>query len=158
MSGTIMVKVNRAHFTKKLGGTFAFYWATIGTLLGWQNDKIHLTVDDVFDQEVIANTIHIANGEYSGSGMHFAPMALPDDGFFDVILMGDFRFHHLLTSSTMLYAGTHVDHPLVRILKGRKITASSTEGRDVFLEVDGETPGKLPATFQVIPQAIKLIC
>ena len=158
MSGTIMVKVNNARFTKRISGTLAFYWATLSTMIGWKNDKIHLTVEGGFNGEMIANTVHVANGEYSGSGMHFAPMAKPDDGIFDVVVLGDFRFHHLLTSSSMLYNGTHVDHPLVQILKGRKISARSTEGRDIFLEVDGETPGKLPATFEAIPKAINLIC
>ncbi len=156
MSGAIMVKVNNSTLAKRLSGTFAFYWHTLFTLIGWRNTKVHLTVDDHFDQEIMINTVHVANGEYSGAGMHFAPMAQPDDGFFDVVVLGDFKFHHLLTSSTMLYNGTHVDHPLVTLLKGRKITAQCE--RELYVEMDGETPGKLPITFENIPQAIMLIC
>ncbi|MCW9035808.1 MAG: diacylglycerol kinase family lipid kinase [Rhodospirillales bacterium] len=156
MSGEIMVKVNNATIAKRLGGTFAFYWHTLFTLMKWRNTKVHLTVDDRFDQEIMMNTIHVANGEYSGAGMHFAPMAQPDDGFFDIIVLGDFKFHHLLTSSSMLYKGTHVGHPLVTVLKGRKVTARCE--REMFVEMDGETPGKLPIVFENIPKAIKFIC
>ncbi|MBT3234519.1 MAG: diacylglycerol kinase family lipid kinase [Bdellovibrionales bacterium] len=157
MSGAIMQRVNGASWIKRLGSVFTFYWYTLLTLLCWRNTKVHLTVDDHFDQEVLMNTIHIANGEYSGAGMHFAPMAQPDDGYFDLIIMGNFKFHHLITSSSMLYNGTHVDHPLVTILKGKKISVSC-DHQEIFIEVDGETPGKLPAIYENIPQAIKLIC
>jgi diacylglycerol kinase family enzyme len=41
----------------------------------------------------------------------------------------------------------------------RKVSIRPAErGDDVDLEVDGELPGKLPATFQIIPEALRVRC
>jgi diacylglycerol kinase family enzyme len=47
----------------------------------------------------------------------------------------------------------------VRALRGRKIVAApvaETGGHAVLIEVDGECAGRLPATFELLPRALKL--
>ena len=106
--------------------------------------------------ELQVNTVHICNGRFSGGGMLFAPDADLDDGLFDVVVMGDFSIRHLLKSFSLLYSGAHIDHPLVKVFRTSKVEA---RGDTTFcLEVDGETPGQLPATFEVIPGALPMIC
>ena len=70
--------------------------------------------------------------------------------------MGDFRLNHFISKIHTLYAGTHLKLPQVSEERGQKITAQSNE--TILLEVDGETPGRLPATFEMVPLAIRLIC
>ena len=56
----------------------------------------------------------------------------------------------------MLYDGSHVDHASVTTGKATRV---EVEGPDnVLLEVDGETIGRLPATFTVQPGAIHFVC
>ena len=52
---------------------------------------------------------------------------------------------------------THVDLPFVRVEHGRKLVATPASGTgEVLLDVDGEAPGRLPATFRLLPSAIRL--
>jgi diacylglycerol kinase (ATP) len=39
--------------------------------------------------ELGVNTAAVCNGQYFGGGMHMAPMARPDDGLFDIVVMHD---------------------------------------------------------------------
>jgi diacylglycerol kinase family enzyme len=41
----------------------------------------------------------------------------------------------------------------------KKITVRpAVKNSEVILEVDGELPGQLPASFQVVPQALRIRC
>ena len=74
--------------SRLLGGTAAYYVASVRALLRSKITKVRCTVtsDGVTTvREVEALMIAVCNGEYFGSGMHVAPMAKPDDGRFDVI-------------------------------------------------------------------------
>jgi diacylglycerol kinase family enzyme len=43
------------------------------------------------------------------------------------------------------------------MLRGRKITAEPADPADeVLLDVDGEAPGRLPATFEIVPRGLLL--
>ena len=51
--------------------------------------------------------------------------------------------------------------PNVRVLRGRKVVAvpvAETRGRAVLIETDGESAGRLPATFEILPRALNLRC
>jgi len=48
--------------------------------------------------------------------------------------------------------GSHVTHPKVTVVRGRKVEAWAEEGEDVLLELDGDQLGRLPATFEIIPR------
>ena len=56
-----------------------------------------------------------------------------------------------------LYSGQHIDDALVEVYRGRHIQLSTPEDQPVLLDIDGESPGKLPAQFRVVPQAIRLL-
>jgi diacylglycerol kinase (ATP) len=104
-------------------------------------------------QERIVN-IAVANGQYFGGGMHVAPQASMDDGLFDVVIIGDFTKREAMTQGMKIYRGTHVHHPKVAHFRAKRIEASSQER--VLLDVDGEQPGRLPASFEIVPAAIQV--
>ncbi len=156
MSGNTMMLVNRDHPVKSLNGSLMFFWAAFISLMTYRNKVVSLSIDQGELMERLSNTVLIANARYSGGGMKFAPNAQIDDGLLDVITMGDFRFRHFVSKIHLLYSGKHLKLPQVTEERGRKITAEA-DG-EILLEIDGETPGKLPATFEIVPAAIRLIC
>ena len=83
--------------------------------------------------------------------MHMAPKALPDDGLFDIVMLEDHGQIHSFTSFSKVYQGKHLEDPLIRHLQATRVIAESLDGATVLLEVDGETPGKLPASFEILP-------
>ncbi|HNT87653.1 MAG TPA: glycerol-3-phosphate dehydrogenase C-terminal domain-containing protein, partial [Candidatus Hydrogenedentes bacterium] len=159
LSGEADRVVNRLGLSKRLGGKFAFQWGMFKALFTYRRQHVRLRVDEAFDQIVNTTTVAVANGKYFGGGMKVAPNAQPDDGLFDVIIIADVGPIELLLKSRSVYKGKHLRYNKVTALRGRKITALPIRGAGpVLLDVDGEAPGRLPATFEILPKAICLRC
>jgi len=158
LSGLVSDRVNRARFSKRISGRFVFFWASVQSVLGYKMPRVRLVVDDQPPLELGVNTIAVCNGRYFGGGMHMAPMARPDDGLFDVVVMHDMNTRELLRDPNAIYRGTHIQDPKVLALRGRRVVASPLPGPHALLDVDGETPGRLPATFNLLPAVLKFRC
>ena len=96
----------------------------------------------------------IGNGGYFGGGMWVCPKAKPDDGLFDVTVWSGFGLIDFATKKGQIYNGTHVNFPGTRTMRAKKIRAESDHV--VLLDVDGEQPGRLPATIEILPSAIQV--
>ncbi len=101
--------------------------------------------------------VAVANGRYFGGGMKVAPDAALDDGWFDVITLGDFGFSDLLLRGLDIYSGKHLRNPKVTVHRARRVEATPVDGAaEVLLDVDGEAPGRLPATFELLAGALQV--
>jgi len=161
LSGAVVDSVNRARIAKLFGGRFAFGFHSALDLLTYKERTVRIRVDNVFDETARISTVAIANGQHFGGGMRVAPDARPDDGVFDVIIMGGATRAEALADMKLIYTGEHVNLPHVRVVRGAKVIAvpvAETKGRPVLLEMDGESAGRLPATFEILPRALNLRC
>lgn len=135
---------------KGLGGRPSFLIAAIRAFQSWKNIPLEVRVDD---QAVHASRIFnliVANGQYYGGGMHAAPEALLDDGLFEIVSMGDLTKGEVLGLLPDLYRGTMTRHPKVSHCRGKSLMVRSTDSStDSPLDMDGETPGTLPAHFSM---------
>ncbi len=96
----------------------------------------------------------VANGRYFGGGMMICPEAAPDDGLFDVLLIGDVTKGDLLWTMPKIYRGTHLPHPKAELLRGAAVSVDAAEPLPV--ELDGEQPGTTPVRFEVVPGALRV--
>jgi diacylglycerol kinase family enzyme len=96
----------------------------------------------------------VANGRFLAGGMKITPDAEPDDGLFDVLLIGDVTKRDLLLTLPKIYRGTHLPHPKAEVLRGSMVSIEAPIPLPV--ELDGEQPGTTPATFEVVPRALRL--
>ena len=95
----------------------------------------------------------VANCGGYGGGMHMTPNAKPDDGVFDVLLIGDVTKRDLVRTLPKIYRGTHLPHPKAEELRGRVVRV---DAETPPVELDGEQPGTTPVTFEVVPDALRL--
>jgi len=151
-SGLIVEKVNRT--SKRLGGKAAFLWGTLKGLFVYRNQKIELRIDDVYARTLPINTVAVANGRYFGGSMKIAPQALLNDGLFDVTIVGDVGLLTFLRYSSAIYAGTHIGRAGVESVRGKKVTATPCGKEPVLIDLDGEQPGRLPVTYEIVPKAL----
>jgi diacylglycerol kinase (ATP) len=161
MSGDVVQRVNKAKLVKRLFGRFAFTLGSLRSLLGYKARPMRLKIDNVFDELLSISTCAVANGQYFGGGMRVAPDAAPDDGLFDVIVIGDAPKRDVAKALNQIYTGEHVNNPNVRVFRGASVIAApveATEEAPIFIEADGESPGRLPAVFEVIPKSLKFRC
>jgi YegS/Rv2252/BmrU family lipid kinase len=143
--------------SKRLGGRASFFLATVRAAMRYRNQRVRVVLDSAETLELTVQNVAVANGRYFGGGMHVAPNAELDDGAFDVIAIGDVSFFEMMTSGTRIYKGTHLALPKVTARRARTVEALPVDGAELLLDVDGEAPGTLPATFSVVPKALNLV-
>ena len=142
-----------------LGGRVSFGAALLQTAARSDRLQIVVHLDDVHEHHLSITNLCVANARYFGGGMKIAPDAKLGDGKFDVVSVGDLSAFKIFTSAPRLYFGSHMSLPEVSHALAKKVyVRSANKSQSIAIEVDGELPGCLPATFQVIPQALRVRC
>jgi YegS/Rv2252/BmrU family lipid kinase len=155
IGGLIDRYVNKS--SKTFGGKVSFAVATLKAGARYKNPTVRLVLDGGPAREGKIYNVAVANGRYFGGGMKVAPDAALDDGWFDVITLGDFGFADLVFRGLDIYSGKHLRNPKVTVHRARKIEATPVDGAaEVLLDVDGEAPGRLPATFELLAGALQV--
>lgn len=155
MSGHVATRANQS--AKALGGTVTYAAATLRTLASLTHPEVRLQFDGNQPYRLKIVTICVANGPSFGGGMRIAPDAKFNDGFFDVTIIGDLKTSEILLNSYKLYSGALKGVNKVAVVRAQKLVAEPVvSGNPILLEVDGETPGQLPATFQILPAALRI--
>ena len=154
VSGLITELVNRA--TKAFGGQVSFLLGTLRGITRYRPEEVRIRVEGelVHDGPLVLGTA--ANGRFFGGGMQVAPRAEPADGLFDVVVIPGFSKARLLRELPRIYRGTHLEVPEVSLHRGQCIEADAAPGK-VWVEIDGEPLGTLPASIEVLPAAISVL-
>ena len=153
LGGEVDERVNKS--SKAFGPFISFIWSTLVSIFLYGKKRIRLKIDDLFDDEVIAWNIAVANGQYHGGGMRVAPDALIDDGLFHITVIGNLSLAEIFRHLPKLYNGRIKDIKKVSTLTGKTVEAFSEQR--VLLDVDGEQPGCLPIVINIMPAALRMI-
>ncbi len=140
---------------KWLGGKSAFFLGTLRALVAYRNAAVRVKVDGAVWLESPIVNVALANGRFFGGGMQIAPDADPADGLFDLVALGDLTRLQTVGLTQRVYAGTHLGQPGVSSTRGAVIEAEAlAPGSEVLIDMDGETPGRLPLRAHVAPGAL----
>ena len=154
LSGAVDHCLEHSRLRDYLGGSPLFLWATIKTVFTHPNQSIRFRIDDGPEEEICSRLCLLANGRYFGGAMHAAPEAELDDGLLDLLMLKEISVAKFLWHLPKIYKGTHLKIPEIFFQKVHKFTAESSE--QVILDIDGESPGYLAATFEVLPKILNL--
>jgi YegS/Rv2252/BmrU family lipid kinase len=142
-----------------LGGKLSFALSTAQTTLASPKTAVVVQLDGGREQRLTVSNLCVANARYFGGGMKVAPDAKLDDGQFNVITISDLGALKILTNAHKLYRGTHLEMEEVYQAHARVVVARPARKDEVVaIEIDGELPGRLPATFEILPKALRLRC
>ena len=160
-----------ASVIKRVKGTKLFDWFPLDGVRGKANfavsalqevvdlDPVTVRVRIDGGKEVSLQTIClcVANSRFFGGGMMIAPEAQINDGYLDLINVGDMTTAKIVLNAVSLYRGTHLHLDEVKSTLIRKIEISAADAAtDVLIETDGELPGRLPAIYEIVPDAIRV--
>jgi len=151
MSGAVAKRTNES--SKAFGGKASYLWSTVAVFARWRNTEVRVQVD----AERRSGRMHeviVANGRFLAGGMKMCPEASPDDGLFDVLVIGDVTKADLVRTLPKIYRGTHLPHPKAELLRGATVSVESDEALPI--QLDGEQPGTTPVRFEVVAQALRL--
>jgi YegS/Rv2252/BmrU family lipid kinase len=154
-SAHVALAANRS--SKRFGAKAAFLGAAVRTLMATDNADVFISVDGKPEQRMRVLLGAAGNGRFFGGGMQICPGAQLDDGALDLVTAGDFGRIEVLRRMPHLYRGTHLKLDGIQTAHVRTVTIRPADPHaDIPIELDGETPGRLPATFKVMPRALKL--
>lgn len=159
VSGAVARAVNADERKGRVSSKALFYWRTVTEFLRFRFQDVRITVDDSEPIEARVALVVAANGKFFGAGMMVAPDAVLDDGLLDIVILRAAGKLGLIRDIRLLYGGRHRNHPAVTILRGRRVMVEPLADRDagrMLVEADGESPGHIPATFEILPGALTL--
>ncbi len=138
-------------------GRANFAASTLREVLELDPVTIRVRIDDAEEKPLQTINFCIANARYFGGGMMIAPEAKINDGLLDVVNIGDIGSAKIILNAYTLYRGTHVDLKEVKSTLAKKIEVTAFDpSTEILLETDGELPGKLPATYEIVPDALRV--
>jgi diacylglycerol kinase (ATP) len=139
---------------KRTGGKLAFMMTTARVLYAFRDQSVTVAVDGGPPEHLVITNVAVGNARYFGGGMKVAPAAEVDDGVFDVTIWSGIRFRDFIFKQRSLYDGTHAAAPYTRVLRARRVAATSST--TVLLDVDGEAAGRLPIRVEILPRALRV--
>ncbi len=138
-------------------GKTKFAISTLEEILEKEYKTIKVKFDESVEKTLQTINFCVCNARFFGGGMKIAPDAKLNDGYLDLVNIGDIKTARILLNGYKLYNGSHLDLPEVKSKLVKKIVVKPlNEDEIINLETDGELPGKLPATFEIVPKALKI--
>ncbi len=126
------------------------------TLPTYQSNECEISINNDNKKFAVKMTMAVvANGQFLGGGFKAAPHANMSDGLLDLVVLKDSGSLKMIDELLNMKDGDYKEEDNIIYRQVRKVTITSKE-RDVTVTVDGEPIGILPATFEVIPQALTL--
>ncbi len=140
--GEVARQVNA--WPKVLGGTAMYVLGILKMLITYSPVDVEIVLDGSVERERLF-LIAVGNTAWNAGGMWTVPAARPDDGIFDVVIAGPLTRLEMLAVLPKVYSGRHLEHPKVRQARAREVRV--TGATPLAIQADGESVGRLPATF-----------
>jgi diacylglycerol kinase (ATP) len=149
LGGAVVARASRLPAALARARYFFGFWLTLPR---FRPATVRLDADgQAF--EWLAHNVVVANCRFYGGGMQISPKSEPDDGRLDVLVMTGPK-SDAYTTLPRMYRGTHLPHRNIAELRASRVTIETDVPYPV--EADGEVLGTTPATFEVIPGALRL--
>ncbi len=143
--------------SKRLGGKMAFLGATLKELFVHDHMDVWISIDGKERRQRRVMMAAVGNGRFFGGGMKICPDAQLDDGTLDLVAVGDLTRMQVVANIGRLFSGTHLALEQVTHARVTRVHVEPVEAdADIPVELDGETPGQLPATFEILPGALRI--
>lgn len=161
VSGEIDRVINQASAKKRgrMSGKALFFWFTIREFLRYRFQEVRVEVDDDPPVDARIAVVAIANNRSFGGGMMIAPAARMDDGLLEVVIVKAISRWQLVRDLRLVYTGAHVGIGSCVFLRGKRVTVTPLGDPAVnaaALDIDGESPGRIPARYEVLPLALEV--
>ena len=151
LSAAVAARVNRAAQKALLN----YAKETASAVKDFEHPAVRLGVDDRPATGRVVTLVSLHNGRFFGGGMKMAPEADLQDGKLQAVIVDKMPTLKLLRKAPTIYFGAHTGLTEVETGSLQRLEAEPVDAdTKIPVEVDGETPGHLPATFDVVPSAL----
>lgn len=152
MAGEVVYTVNRS---SKRFGAFSYYLGSAANILKYKNKIVKIQLDHKEPIERKITTLAICNGQFFGGGMQISPQSEISDGYFDVVILGDWNLLQKAYYSKNFYNGTILETNKVESYRCKVVEVYPLgEDSPVRIDCDGEDLGVIPMRAEILSSAI----
>jgi diacylglycerol kinase family enzyme len=127
------------------------------TVPAYESSLCEISIDDGHENILTKMTMGvIANGKFLGGGFKAAPEANILDGLLDVVILKESSSLEMIENFLNIKDGNYTNEGDVFYRQAKKVSIKSKENRDIPVTIDGEPIGILPATFEVLQNALTI--
>jgi diacylglycerol kinase (ATP) len=147
-----------ANTVQRLPKPLVYPWAVLHTLRTFEPPLMKVVHDGgtFLGRAMFANACNLPR---FGGGMRIAPGARIDDGLLDLVIVKAIPRRTLLSVFPKVYAGKHVGHPAVELMRTRRVEI--TLDRDMTMYGGGEPVRPVPAgetvAVEVMPGGLAVV-
>ena len=102
-----------------------------------------------------AYNVVVANAQFGGGGLRLSPRSFPGDGVLDALVFRGPRSDAVTMLPRIYRHGDHIPDPHIHEMRA-KIRVAVDADHPLPVEADGALLGTTPATFQIMPRALRL--
>ena len=140
---------------KRRWGPLAYVFTALEVLPEVQSFRARLVFDDEPPLEVDALNIIVANCRTAGGGRAVAPLANPEDGLLDVVVVRRGSNVDLARIAARLLAGNYLEDDLVTLHRTRRLRVDSDP--PMPWNADGELVSRAGVSFAIRPSALRAL-
>jgi diacylglycerol kinase (ATP) len=130
----------------------------VTTVPTYESSLCEISIDDGHESILTKMTMGIvANGKFLGGGFKAAPKANVLDGLLDVVILKESSSLEMIENFLNIKDGNYTNEGDVFYRQAKKVSINSKENRDITVTIDGEPIGILPATFEVLQNALTIL-
>ena len=142
--------VVNSRFISTLTGLFS-------TVPAYESSLCEISIDDGHEDILTKMTMGVvANGRFLGGGFKAAPEANILDGLLDVVILKESSNLEMIENFLNIKDGDYTNEGDIFYRQAKKVSIKSKENRDIPVTIDGEPIGILPATFEVLQNALTI--
>lgn len=134
-------------------GLLPYLWGVLRAIFTFRSVEAAYTVEEgpLITERLLL--VSVANGQFIGGGIPVAPMASPDDGYLDMIVIGGMPNWRMPFQLLKLMTGRIMKIPGARVVSCRSATIAC---RGMRVNVDGEILPMDKASFSLSPGAVRV--
>ena len=140
---------------KRTWGPLAYLRSAAAAFSELRGYATKVSLDDAEALELDLYNVIVANGRYVAGGIPIAPEADLTDGLLDIVLIPERGPAELAILAAQILVGKHLSSDAIIFRRAKKIAISSRPG--MWFNVDGELIGNEPATFELLPGALRCV-
>ena len=139
---------------KRRWGPLAYLGRGLVTAARWPRQRMWLLLDGRSMRRRLLFVV-VGNTRLYGGVVNITHRAVVDDGLLDVCLFGGQGALEKVFHALRVVTRSHTRHPTVEYYRVRRFTLV-TRPR-VSVQVDGDTIGETPMTFEAVPRALRVV-
>jgi YegS/Rv2252/BmrU family lipid kinase len=150
-----VTKIYEHYKAKGRRGKHLYAQGSIKSFFSYKSTGVKVWIDGELVHKDLLFSAAIGIGKYNGGGTQQLPLAVADDGLFDITLYRPMHWWQILFRLRRLFNGDIYSIGHVKHYRGSHIRIESTP--DIMVEVDGELLGGTPLEFKIHPRCVRVI-